>query len=47
LLVAGLIYVAAIAAMLFRWVLTGEEKQKGIGIVRMGWLRLRGEGARA
>jgi len=47
LLVVGLIYAAAVVAMLYRWVLTGEEKQEGIRIVRMGWLRLRGEGARA
>ena len=36
LLAAGLLYAAVLAAMLYRWVLTNEEKQATFGAVRRG-----------
>jgi O-antigen/teichoic acid export membrane protein len=34
LLAAGIVYAAGVVAMLHRWVLTNEEKQKGHGVIR-------------
>jgi O-antigen/teichoic acid export membrane protein len=45
--IAGLVYAAGVVAVLHRWVLTSEEKQKGIGICRRGLSILRGREATA
>jgi hypothetical protein len=47
LLAAGLIYAAGGIAVLHWWVLTDEEKHKGIGLIRHGLGVLRGQEAAA
>jgi len=47
LVVAGILYAAGFGAMLHRWVLTDEEKQKGLSVYRRGLEVFRGRGATA
>jgi hypothetical protein len=47
LVTVGAVYVAAVLAMLLRWVLTDAEKQKSRGMIHRGWGILHGVEATA